>query len=68
MDSLEAWSAAADRPVFDLRACCAGGASERTFPFDHGHLNALGNREVGQALAEAISQHLGLQAHIDDGG
>ncbi|MEC8192267.1 MAG: SGNH/GDSL hydrolase family protein [Myxococcota bacterium] len=57
----EQWSAANQRPLFDLRACCSGPASERTFPFDHGHLNALGNREVGIALAEAISRHLSPQ-------
>ena len=57
----EQWSAANQRPLFDLRACCSGPASERTFPFDHGHLNALGNREVGTALAAAISRHLSPQ-------
>ena len=55
VQALEEWSREHNRPVFDLRDCCAYGAAERTFPFDHTHLNALGNREVGQALATAIS-------------
>ncbi len=54
VESLRAWSVANDRPMFDLRDCCARGARDRTFPFDHTHLNALGNREVGLALAEGI--------------
>jgi lysophospholipase L1-like esterase len=55
VESLRAWSVAHDRPMFDLRDCCARGARDRTFDFDHTHLNALGNREVGWALAERIA-------------
>jgi len=53
--ALNTWSSENDRPMFDLRDCCAHGAADRTFPFDHTHLNALGNREVGWALADAIA-------------
>jgi len=51
------WSTDNARPLFDLRECCSGNPADRTFPFDHGHLNALGNREVGVALARAIIAH-----------
>ena len=54
LDDLADWSDRHRRPVFDLRDCCARGGKDRTFPFDHSHLNALGSREVGMALAEAI--------------
>ena len=54
LEALAAWSDRHQRPVFDLRNCCARGGKDRTFPFDHSHLNALGSREVGVALAEAI--------------
>jgi len=54
--ALKTWSSEKDRPVFDLRDCCAHGAADRTFPFDHIHLNALGSREVGWALADAIAR------------
>jgi lysophospholipase L1-like esterase len=52
------WSATTGQTLYDLRHCCGPGAAERTFPFDHGHLNALGNREVGVALAEDLREHL----------
>ena len=55
------WSASNGVPVVDLRTCCGPGADERTFPFDRGHLNALGNREIGQALAESLVAHLPAQ-------
>ena len=51
------WSEDHATHLFDLRACCGPGADERTFPFDRGHLNALGNREAGQALAEQLIAH-----------
>jgi len=54
----QAWSEAHGVPVLDLRACCGPGADERTFSFDRGHLNALGNDEVGEALANALAAHL----------
>ena len=55
LDALVDWSDRHQRPVFDLRDCCARGGRDRTFPFDHSHLNALGSREVGMALAQAIA-------------
>tara|TARA_B100000575_G_scaffold276376_1_gene261763 strand:- start:248 stop:1276 length:1029 start_codon:yes stop_codon:yes gene_type:complete len=62
------WSSTHDRPLFDLRRCCSGSPDERTFPFDHGHLNALGNREVGEALADSLAAHLVSQGEGDAGG
>jgi lysophospholipase L1-like esterase len=53
-----AWSKDQNQDVFDLRDCCGPGANERTFAFDRGHLNALGNREVGVALANQIKAYL----------
>lgn len=61
------WSTANSRPLFDLRACCSGSPADRTFPFDHGHLNALGNREVGVALARSIIAHSTAQPQRDLG-
>jgi lysophospholipase L1-like esterase len=61
LEQAEAWSASHSVPVFDLRACCGPGADARTFDFDRGHLNALGNREVGDALAQALIVHLPSQ-------
>jgi lysophospholipase L1-like esterase len=58
MPQASAWSARTGQALYDLRHCCGPGADERTFPFDHGHLNALGNREVGVALAADIRKHL----------
>ncbi len=65
VESLESWSFENNRPMFDLRDCCAHGAADRTFPFDHTHLNSLGNREVGLALAETIVASLGLKPEGD---
>jgi len=53
-----AWSDAHDQTLFDLRSCCGPGADDRTFSFDRGHLNALGNKEVGTALARQLQAHL----------
>jgi lysophospholipase L1-like esterase len=53
----KAWSEAHGVPLYDLRRCCGPGADERTFAFDRGHLNALGNAEVGVALTAAIAAH-----------
>jgi lysophospholipase L1-like esterase len=58
VDHAAAWSKRSGQPLYDLRRCCGPGAAERTFSFDHGHLNALGNREVGIALAADLNQHL----------
>ena len=52
------WAASRNVPMFDLRKCCGPGADALTFPFDHGHLNAAGNREAGEALARQIIEHL----------
>jgi lysophospholipase L1-like esterase len=57
----EVWARTNGLPLFDLRACCGPGADAYTFPFDHGHLNAAGNRAVGEALAEQILRHLSPQ-------
>jgi len=54
----QTWSDSRKQTVFDLRNCCGPGADDRTFPFDRGHLNALGNTEVGTALASQIQAHL----------
>jgi len=53
----QAWSNAHKQTLFDLRSCCGPGADDRTFPFDRGHLNALGNTEAGMALARQIQAH-----------
>lgn len=48
----------------NLRACCVGtpeDADARTFAFDRGHLNGLGNAEVGQAAARRLLE-------LDDDG
>jgi len=55
------WTEQYGVPLIDLRSCCGPGADELTFPFDHGHLNAAGNRAAGEALAEQILQHLSPQ-------
>lgn len=65
VESLKAWSGEHRRPMFDLRSCCALGAQDRTFPFDHSHLNVLGNQEVGLALAEAIREASGVVSPED---
>jgi len=62
MPQASAWSAQNNQTLYDLRHCCGPGAAERTFPFDHGHLNALGNKEVGVALAADIQKHLLAQS------
>ena len=58
VEQATAWSDRGGHALYDLRRCCGPGAAERTFPFDHGHLNALGNREVGIALAADVHKHL----------
>lgn len=40
--------------LFDVRTCCGPAADVLVFPFDHGHLNADGNRLAGDAVAEAL--------------
>ena len=57
----QVWTSTNSMPLFDLRACCGPGADQFTFPFDHGHLNAAGNRVAGEALAEQIIRHLSPQ-------
>lgn len=57
----QSWSESNTVPVVDLRTCCGPGADARTFPFDRGHLNALGNQEVGQSLAQFLVEHLPTQ-------
>jgi lysophospholipase L1-like esterase len=48
------WSRSNDTPVLDLRRCCGPEADSLTFSFDRGHLNARGNRVVGEALVEHL--------------
>jgi lysophospholipase L1-like esterase len=57
----QAWSGTQSANLYDLRTCCGPGADDRTFTFDRGHLNALGNAEVGHALAIQLISHSAAQ-------
>lgn len=55
-----AYSERTGTPIVDLRTCCAGkGGEALVLPLDHGHLNATGNRLVGEAAAEAVGKLVG---------
>ena len=52
------WSQSSGIPIYDLRRCCGPGGDDLTFEFDKGHLNALGNQQVGHALAQQLHDRL----------
>lgn len=53
-DWAQAYAAAHDLPVLDLRPCCGPDGGHLVFPFDRGHLTAQGNRAAGAYAADRL--------------